>query len=98
MLVQPRLYSELQVPDRIIPLYDYSCQACEHVFEALILKNEKPECPECGSSDLERLLSRPAIQSESTHDLAMRAAKRRDQKKGVERMWTQRQYELNHDD
>ena len=68
------------------------------MFEALILKNEKPECPECGSTDLERLPSLPAIQSESTHDLAMRAAKRRDQKKGEERMWTQRQYELNHDD
>lgn len=91
-------HHDTSVLGRIIPIYDYSCQACQHQFEALILKGENPECPSCGSTDLERLISAPAVQSESTRDLAMRAAKRRDEKQGKERMWTQRQYELNHDD
>jgi hypothetical protein len=30
--------------------------------------------------------------------MAMRAARRRDQRQGEERMRTQREYELNHDD
>jgi hypothetical protein len=30
--------------------------------------------------------------------MAMRAARKRDQRQGTERMHTQREYELNHDD
>jgi len=30
--------------------------------------------------------------------MAMKAAKKRDQRQGAERMHTQREYELNHDD
>lgn len=55
-------------------------------------------CPECGSGELERIFSLPTVHSSSTHDMAMRAAKRRDKKQGEERMRTQREYELNHDD
>ena len=47
---------------------------------------------------MERTLSTPAVKSSGTHDLAMRAAKKRDVAQGKERMHTQREYELNHDD
>jgi hypothetical protein len=42
-------------------------------------------------------MSLPAIRSQGTHDLAMRAAKRRDVKQAKEADYTQRQYEANHD-
>jgi hypothetical protein len=58
---------------------------------------EKVTCPACGSRELERLLSRPTVQSEGTHDLAMRAAKKRDHAQGQERMHAQLQYEQSHD-
>jgi putative FmdB family regulatory protein len=43
-----------------MPLYEYACQKCEHTFEALVMGDEKVECPECQSAKLERLLSVPA--------------------------------------
>jgi len=90
--------SDSRTTDTIIPIYEYSCQACGHTFEALVRGAGKPACPRCESADLERLFSLPTVQSTGTRDMAMRAARRRDQRQGQERMRTQREYELNHDD
>ena len=46
---------------------------------------------------MERTISTPAVKSSGTHELAMRAAKKRDAAQGKERMHAQREYELNHD-
>ena len=81
-----------------MPIYDFSCKSCGHEFEALVRGSKQPACPECKSEELEKLLSLPAVKSEMTHGLAMRAAKKRDKAQGTEREWTQRQYELHHDD
>jgi putative FmdB family regulatory protein len=43
-----------------MPLYEYSCQACEHSFEALVFNGEAVECPECQGQRVERQLSVPA--------------------------------------
>ena len=43
-----------------MPLYEYSCQQCEHTFEALVFNGEQVECPACEGKRLERLLSVPA--------------------------------------
>ncbi|MEP7384536.1 MAG: zinc ribbon domain-containing protein [Gemmatimonadota bacterium] len=80
-----------------MPLFDYTCKACGVTFEALVLKGKEPVCAGCGSADLERLLSLPAVRSASTHDLAMRSAKKRDQAQSAERGHAQRQYEESHD-
>jgi putative FmdB family regulatory protein len=80
-----------------MPIYEYSCKACGHEFEALIRGQKTPACPSCESEELERLLSLPRIKSEGTRDLAMRAAKKRDAKQATERMHTQLQYEQSHD-
>ncbi len=90
--------SDFGMSDVIIPIYEYSCQACGHSFETLVRGGESPACSSCESRDLERLFSLSAIQSESTHGLAMRAAKTRDRKQAKENEYTQRQYELHHDD
>lgn len=81
-----------------MPIYEYVCQSCHHEFEALVLGGKTPVCKSCGGGDLERLLSLPNVKSESTHGLAMRAAKKRDQKAGNERMQEQHIYEQSHDD
>ncbi len=81
-----------------MPIYEYVCTACQHEFETLVLGGRVPACPACNSEALERLLSLPNVKSETTHGLAMRAAKRRDQKSGNERMQEQRIYEQSHDD
>jgi putative FmdB family regulatory protein len=43
-----------------MPLYEYSCRACEHTFEALVFNGDTVECPECHGRKLKRLLSVPA--------------------------------------
>ena len=80
-----------------MPIYEYSCKACGHQFEALVRKDATPACPSCESADLERLMSLPAVQSSGTRELALRAAKKRDAALGRERMNEQRLYEQNHD-
>ena len=81
----------------IIPIYEYSCQACERRFEALVRAKEKVVCPDCGSADIERELSLPTVKSQGSRDLAMRAAKKRDAAQGTERTHAQLQYEQSHD-
>lgn len=80
-----------------MPLFEYSCQACNEQFELLVLGAQKPLCPSCGSDRLEKRLSLPAVKSDTTRDLALRAARRRDAKIGEDRVQAQIQYEQNHD-
>lgn len=80
-----------------MPIYEYACRGCGAAFELLVRKARTPACPECGSEDLEKRFSLPAVKSESTHALAMRAARQRDQKTATDRVEAQRLYEKNHD-
>jgi len=43
-----------------MPLYEYTCQKCEHAFEALVFGDEDVQCPECHGHQLERQWSVPA--------------------------------------
>jgi putative FmdB family regulatory protein len=81
-----------------MPIFEYSCKACEHQFEALVLKQTVPACPKCGAKDLEKLLSLPVVKSSTTAGMIRRETKQRDSKQAAEREYTQRQYEANHDD
>jgi putative FmdB family regulatory protein len=80
-----------------MPIYDFSCRGCSHVFEAFV-RTGAPACPECGSEDLERMTSLPAVRSDSTRQQIRRETTSRDKKLGAEREHAQRQYEAHHDD
>lgn len=81
-----------------MPIFEYRCQSCEHEFETLVLKGMTPACPKCHAETLERMISIPTVKSESTHALAMKAAKKRDTKQAGELNRAQREYELSHND
>lgn len=81
-----------------VPIFEYSCDACHHQFETLVRTGDVPSCPKCSSQALTKQISLPAIKSESTHALALGAAKRRDAKKSDENARAQREYELHHND
>ena len=81
-----------------MPIYEYSCNACSHQFEALVRNKTTPVCPSCESEDLERLLSLPTVHSESTKKRSLRAAKKRDAALGKDRMHEQMKYEQSHND
>lgn len=81
-----------------MPIYEYLCKSCGHEFEALVRKTGAPVCPSCGATDLERLLSLPALKTESTKAQAMKAARKRDKAQGTERTIEQIKYERSHND
>ena len=82
-----------------MPIYEYACRVCAHEFEAFLRKpTDGASCPACQSGDLERLISKPRVHSEARKGRSMRAAKKRDSAQAKEAAYTQRQYELHHDD
>ena len=42
-----------------MPIYEYQCQACSHVFEAIQKMADEPlkKCPECNKLKLQKLVS-----------------------------------------
>ena len=81
-----------------MPIWEYSCQTCGHQFELLVRGTTTPACKACGSENLKRLISIPAVKSSGTHERALQAAKKRDQKLGAENARAQREYEEHHND
>ncbi|MCC7031509.1 MAG: zinc ribbon domain-containing protein [Acidobacteria bacterium] len=81
-----------------MPIFEYTCKRCRTAFEALVRAGTTPVCPACQSADLEKLMSLPAVHSTGTHELALKAAARRDQVRGSEAARAQREYELHHND
>lgn len=53
-----------------MPLYEYVCRACGAEFEALVRGADTPACPACAGTDLERLVSLFAVDSEGTRQEA----------------------------
>ena len=81
-----------------MPIFEYACRGCGHEFEVLVRAGDTtpPVCRSCQSADLERLLSIPAVQSETTHGMAMRAAKKRDVRQNKINVADQAAYEKEH--
>lgn len=79
-----------------MPTFDYRCCACGEYFEVFVRGEEVVCCPECASQELEKLLSMPALKTDSTHSQAMSAAKRRDKRQARDNYWSQRDYERAH--
>ncbi|MGI9265591.1 MAG: FmdB family zinc ribbon protein [Gammaproteobacteria bacterium] len=44
-----------------MPIYEYECQSCKHVLDALQKMSDEPlrHCPSCGEPELKKLLSAP---------------------------------------
>ena len=57
-----------------MPIYEYACPKCKAEFELLVRGSETPECPECGGSGLEKLLSVPATPAMASSDPCHAAA------------------------
>lgn len=80
-----------------MPIYEYVCCGCEEEFEFFVRAQNQPRCPACDSTDLDRRLSLPRVHSDTTHGLAMRAAKKRDKSLATDRMHDRMHYEHSHD-
>jgi putative FmdB family regulatory protein len=49
-----------------MPIFEYCCQHCSHQFEKLVFGKETPECPECNSADVCKLMSTCGFVSKSS--------------------------------
>jgi len=81
-----------------MPIYEYTCKSCDHQFETLVRKDDAPACAACGSTDLERLMSLPAVNSEGSRERALGAAKKRDTDQAKDNAHEQAKYERSHND
>jgi putative FmdB family regulatory protein len=81
-----------------MPIYEYACKRCQSQFEKLVRGGETPLCVACGSADLERVFSLPAVKSDATHERALGAAKRRDAAQAKDKAHEQLKYERSHND
>lgn len=54
-----------------MPLFDYQCENCQTESELLIRGDDQPECPECHSKKMVKLLSVPAAHVSSSTSLPM---------------------------
>ncbi|MFZ5563747.1 MAG: FmdB family zinc ribbon protein [Thermodesulfobacteriota bacterium] len=43
-----------------MPIFEYKCNACGHVFEELVMGTQKKRvaCPRCEKTDVDKLISR----------------------------------------
>jgi putative FmdB family regulatory protein len=48
-----------------MPLYEYTCNECEHGFEMLVFDGDHVECPECTSKKVTRQFSIPSAAGSS---------------------------------
>ena len=59
-----------------MPIFEYRCRDCGEQFERLVLRSSSPaQCPGCGLSDLEKLISTHAVSSEHTRKRARQSAR-----------------------
>jgi putative FmdB family regulatory protein len=65
-----------------MPIYEYECRGCGHRFEAIVrTSGPTPACPGCEGTDLERLLSMFAVETDGTRKSNFDTAKRQNDKK-----------------
>jgi putative FmdB family regulatory protein len=81
-----------------MPIYEYVCRNCQAQFETLVRRGDTPACISCGSADLERIFSLPAVSSDDTRARGLGAAKRRDAAQAKDKAHEQLKYERSHDD
>jgi putative FmdB family regulatory protein len=80
-----------------MPIYEYACRTCGERFELLVRGEMTPACPSCKSESLERITSLPRVRSDTTRNLAARAAKKRDAAQARDNRHEQLKYEQSHD-
>jgi len=44
-----------------MPIFEYRCEGCGHMFEAILIGSQTPECPQCHTEKLQKQLSTFAV-------------------------------------
>ena len=80
-----------------MPTFEFRCVTCAIEFEHLsVHSSEEVCCPDCGTVELERLLSASAVSSKGTRARALTDARKRAGKLRHEKEWEQHKQEHHH--
>ena len=79
-----------------MPLYEYQCRACGREFEKLVRPGDSVPACDCGSTDLEKLLSHLAVSTEGTRAHNFAKARQRAKKANRDKEIAQFEYEEKH--
>jgi putative FmdB family regulatory protein len=71
-----------------MPIYEFDCESCGHRFEELVgshvgVETAEVACPECGSTEIERLLS--SSYAPLRRQMTPNQRRRADDKRGTDR-------------
>ena len=81
-----------------MPIYDFKCQDCGELFEALVLKGGTPACPACQSVRLEQQISMFAVDSASIRQANIATARKANSKVHRDKAIADAEAIRNHDD
>jgi putative FmdB family regulatory protein len=72
-----------------MPIYEYVCDECGEDFERLFMSpDERPDemtCPECGSTEVQRVFSAPSVYSGEVESLEDKVADQAEDSGGRQR-------------
>ena len=81
-----------------MPIYDFRCRTCGHVFEALVRSQDAPpQCRSCHGVDLERLLSGFAVSSAEKTAAAAKGSRKRQIAANRDKMVADEEYRNEHE-
>jgi putative FmdB family regulatory protein len=80
-----------------MPLYDFECRSCGREFEALVRAGDEPQCPDCQSRDLERLLSTFALSTDDRRQAAIKQSRKLQVQKNRDKVIADEEYRQKHD-
>lgn len=76
-----------------MPIYEYKCRACDHLFEKIVKLNETPDCPQCGGNDLEKQFTVASVSTSKTRSRSVQKARARASSIKKEKDVAQAEYE-----
>jgi putative FmdB family regulatory protein len=80
-----------------MPIYEYRCGGCGQKFETLVRTGDTPACPSCGSTDLEKLISMFAVDSEGSREQSLSGARKRHATRERDRVTAEFEQHHKHD-
>lgn len=80
-----------------MPIYEYECRACGNQFELLVLPATKRLCSSCRSDNLERLLSRFAVNSDGTRKVNIESGRKAKQREWRDQKPAESEMSHHHD-
>jgi putative FmdB family regulatory protein len=80
-----------------MPLYDFECRSCGHLFEALVRAGDAARCPSCNGTDLERQLPIVAVSTEERRRESVKRERKRQIAGRKDALIAEEEYRQKHD-